>query len=172
MLLNHLFELQNIVLGGDLLDTAHTLVDAGIDIAVLIQHIGDTAAHTGSKVFADLTDNHHAAAGHVFTSVIAYTLDNSHGTGVSDTETLTGHTVDVGFTVGRTVQCHVTDNDVLILFVFNACRRIHDQLTAGQSLTKVIVGVALQLDGHTLRNKGSEALSAGAHAFHLICVIL
>ena len=48
------FKLQNIVLVGNLLDAYHFLVDTGIDIAVFIQYIGNTTAHTCSKVLAGL----------------------------------------------------------------------------------------------------------------------
>ena len=47
--------------------------------------------------------------------MIADTFHYSGRTGVTDAETFSCHTVDIGFTAGCAVQCHVTDDDVLIL---------------------------------------------------------
>ena len=44
--------------------------------------------------------------------------------------------------------------------------RINHQLAAGQTFAEIVVAVALQFQSQTLRDKGSEALSARALTFY------
>ncbi len=41
-------------------------------------------------------------------------------------------------------------------------RRIHGDAAAGETLADVVVGVALEGEGHALRHEGAEALASGA----------
>ena len=92
--------------------------------------------------------------------MITHTFDYRNGSGVTYTETFACHTVDECFTGGCTVQCHVTDDNVILCLEPAALGRIYHQLTTGQALAKVIVAVTYQLQGKTLGDKGSEGLSA------------
>ena len=98
--------------------------------------------------------------------MIADTLNNSSSSGISDTETFSCHTIDECLTACRTVQCYVTDNVVLILFEVYSCRWINDQLSAGKSLSEIIVGISHQFECQSLWNKGTKTLSAGSAAFN------
>ena len=130
MLLDHILQLQYIVFGCNFGGRNHVFVDLCIQIIVFIEYISDTAAHTGCKVLADTSKDDCTATCHIFTAVIADTFHNSDCTGVTNAETFSRYTVDKGFTACCAVQCHVTDDNVLILLEFAALRWIYDQLTA------------------------------------------
>ena len=131
MLLDHGFQLQHIIFGCDLAGRYHFLIQTLIQIVAFIQYISNTAAHTGCKVFTGGSQDYHASAGHVFTTMITYTFDNCDGTGVTYAETFACHTVDECFTGGCTVQCHITDDDIFLSLELAALRGIYHQLTAG-----------------------------------------
>ena len=122
----------------------HVLVHTLVEVPVLVQHIGDAAAHTGGKVLAGLAQYDHRAAGHVLAAVVAHTLDNGHSAGVAHAEALAGHAVDKGLAAGSAVQRHVADNDILAAVKGDFLGRIHDELAAGQALAEIVVGVAHQ----------------------------
>ena len=103
--------------------------------------------------------------------MVAHAFNYRNGTGISDTETFTGHTVDVRLTAGRSVESHVSDNDIFILFILDSLRRVYDQLSSGKTLSKVIIAVTHQLQGQPLRNKGSEALSSCTVTFYGIGIL-
>ena len=131
MLLDHGFQFQHIIFGCDLTGRYHFLIQTLVQIVAFIQYISDTAAHTGCEIFTGHTENYHTTAGHVFTAMISYTLDNCDGTGVTHAETLACHTVDKCLTGGCTVQCHVTDDDVFLRLELATLGRIYHQLTTG-----------------------------------------
>ena len=99
--------------------------------------------------------------------MLAHALNYSCHAGVSDAEALACHTCDVGLTTGGTVQRHISDDDVFLRIIGSFLRCPNDQLTAGKSLAEVVVAVAGQAKGQSLRDKCAEALSACAGALYL-----
>ena len=93
------------------------------------------------------------------------------GSGVSYGKTFTCHTVDKCFSAGCTVKCHITDDNIFILTVFDALRRIYHQFSTGKSFSEVIVAVAFQLQCQTVRDKSSKALSTGSVTFYNVSII-
>ena len=171
MFLNQFFQFLYIVFVGQFLGKYHFFVGSCIQIIVLIQHICDTAAHTCCEVLSCFSDNNHAAAGHVLTSVITDTFNYCDGTGVSHGKTLTCHTVDKCFSAGCSIKRYVTDDNVFILTVFDSLRRIYHQFSTRKSFSEVIVAVAFQLQCQTVRDKGSEALSTGSVTLYNVSII-
>ena len=98
--------------------------------------------------------------------MVAHALYDGDGSGISHAETLSGHAVDIGLAAGGSIERHVSYYNIFILFKVHASGRIDDQFSAGQSLAEVIVAVPLQLQGQSLGDEGSEALSSGALALH------
>ena len=76
MLTDQIFQQRHIVLVLHRLQADHVLVDPLVEVPVLVQHIGDAAGHAGCKVFAGLAQDHHGAAGHILTAVVAHALHN------------------------------------------------------------------------------------------------
>ena len=126
MFFDHFLQFKNIIFGSNFIGRNHFLVSFGIQIVILVQYISNTAAHTCSKVLAYRTDYNHTATGHVLTAVITDTLDYGNSTGITYTETFSCHTVDKCLTGGCSIQCHITDNNIFILFEFGTLRRIYD----------------------------------------------
>ena len=56
----------------------------------------------------------HTSTGHILTSMVAGAFYHCTCSGVSDAESLTGHTVNIGFTAGSSIKCHIADDDILI----------------------------------------------------------
>ena len=79
---------------------------------------------------------------------------------VSHTEPFSGHAADICLSAGRAVECHVSDDDILIRFKLCAAGRIDDEFSAGQPFSEVIVAVSCKLQSQSFRDKRAEALSA------------
>ena len=137
-----------------------------------IQHIGDTAAHPGSEVFAGSAENDGAPAGHIFAAVVAAALGNSDSARVAHAEAFAGDAVDIGFAARRTVERHIADDDI-IFGGKGGCRIGTDnQFAARKSLAEIVIGIADKLHGHALRNEGAEGLPTAAVTADDIGVIL
>src|SRR5690606_19389933 len=89
--------LQHVIFFGDRLQFDHRHIAALGEIALLVEHIGDTARHAGGKVAARLADNHDNTAGHIFAAVVAHAFDNRDRAGIAHRETLARHTAEIAF---------------------------------------------------------------------------
>ena len=79
---------------------------------LLVQNEDLPAAHSRSKIFAGgAKDNNHPSS-HVFTAMIADTLNNRHRTGIANRKPLAGHSVKIGFAAGCSVKRHIAHNNV------------------------------------------------------------
>src|SRR5258707_5551588 len=72
------------------LELDHGEVAARSEAAVLVQHIGDAAGHTGSKIAAGAAEYDDDAAGHVFAAMVAGALDHGDGARIAHRKTLPG----------------------------------------------------------------------------------
>ena len=57
-----------------------------IEVAITIPDVGDASRHTGGKVSTGLSEDHDAATGHVFATVITDAFDDRLCTTVANTE--------------------------------------------------------------------------------------
>ena len=80
MFFNQAFQFQYIIFAGHFLEGYQLLIEALVKAAVLVQHIGDAAAHAGPEVLARDSQHHHAAACHIFTAMVSHALHHSGGT--------------------------------------------------------------------------------------------
>ena len=62
----------------DRFEIDHVEVAERVEQLLLVEHVGDAAAHAGGKIAAGAADDDHRAAGHVFAAVIADPLDDRH----------------------------------------------------------------------------------------------
>lgn len=58
-------------------------IAANLEVALLIRHIGNPAAHAGGEVAAGAARDHHDPAGYIFAAVIANALNDRYGPGVT-----------------------------------------------------------------------------------------
>jgi len=103
--------------------------------------------------------------------VIAHALHYSNRTGITHTESLSGHTVNECLTGRRAVKRHVADNDIFILFESCALRRIHNQFAAGQPFTEIVVGITHKLQCQPLGDKSAEALYTGTVTQNAVSIL-
>ena len=82
MLCNNALKLIQIFLMFKHLHADKLLIQILIKSVALIKYISDTAAHTGSKVFACLSQYDYRTSGHIFTAMLADTLNYCCCTGI------------------------------------------------------------------------------------------
>src|SRR5690242_10256465 len=116
-------------------------VAARMKITRFIQDIGNPTTHAGGKIASSLAENHDFSAGHVFATVIADGLDNGVDTGVADGKTFAGHAANIDFTSGGTVECHITDDDIVLRGKGRTLWWINDEFAAAQALAEIVVGI-------------------------------
>src|SRR5271157_495914 len=128
------------------------------EVAALIKDVGDAAAHASGEIATTGPEDHDQTVRHVFAAVIADALDHSGCTGVADGKALAGDSVKETFTTGRTVQSHIAEDDVFLGRKAGIARRIQDETAAGEALAYVVVRVAFEGDGDSLREKRPQTL--------------
>ena len=138
----------------------HCFIEVLVKNVIHIKDISDTTAHTCCKVLSCFSKNYHTATCHVLAAMLTNTLNNCNRTGVTYCKTLTGNTVDKCSSAGRTIECHVSDDDVLFSLVSGLLRNLNDQLSTGKTFSEVVVAVTGQFQCQSFRDKGTEALSA------------
>src|SRR5262249_93830 len=132
------------------------------EITHLIEHIGDPAGHASGKIPARPAEHHHAATRHVLAAMVPHSFDHSPHAAITDTETLTSHTTDIGFSLGGAIKGYVAKHDVFSRHKGGTGRRIENDPAARQPLTKIIVGIPLQFQGDALGYKRPKTLPSRA----------
>ncbi len=74
----------------------HAHVAALGELAVLVEHVGDAAAHARREVASGRAEHDDAPAGHVLAAVVADALDDRPGAGVANREALAGEAAEEG----------------------------------------------------------------------------
>jgi len=156
VLLDQFLQLGNIGIRLHRFQLNHIGVAAATEIALLVEHVGDTATHARRKVAASVTENHNPATGHVFTAVIADALNYRAGAGVAHAETLCRNTAEEGFTTGGAIHHHIADQDVLL---GGKGGWIDHNAATGKALADEVVGVTFHLDGYAMGKKRPQALA-------------
>ena len=87
---------------------------ASCEVAVVVEHVGDAAAHAGGEVAAGPAEHDDAPAGHVLAAVVADALDDGVGAAVAHGEALAGDAAEEGLAAGRAVERDVADDDVVL----------------------------------------------------------
>src|SRR5262249_22297278 len=107
------------------------------------------------------------AASHVFAAVVAGALNDCDGAGIADGEALAGDAAEVAFAVDRAVEDGVADDDRFLRHEAAVGGGTDDDASARETLADIVVGVALELEGHPVREPGAEALASGAGQLHV-----
>ena len=149
----------------------HLPVAADVEILVLVQHVGNAAGHARGKVASGLADNHHAAAGHVFATVISHALHHRVDAAVPDAEALAGDAPEIAFAGGCAVQGYIADKDVFLRHKGRGPRRVDNDLAAGKALADVIVGVPFQGQGDAPGDERAETHPGRPVEMHPHCIL-
>src|ERR1700685_851246 len=68
----------------------HPGVAARIESTVIVEHVGDSAAHSGGEIAPGAAEHDHRAARHVLAAMVADTFDDRRRAAVAHRETLAG----------------------------------------------------------------------------------
>ena len=145
MSLDHVFQLGD-VFRFDGVQLDHFAVAMNGEPAADVVDVRDAAAHAGGEVAAGVAENDDAAAGHVFAAVITHAFYNGLDTGVADGKPFAGFTADKGFAGSSAIEGDIADDAVLFRYESGVNGGVDDQSGAGEPFTKVVVGVAFQLE--------------------------
>ena len=137
----------------------HCRIAARCELGFRVPDIGDSTRHARSEIAPSLPQNHHCAAGHVFTTMIARTLYDGCGARIPNREPLASDPTEVGLALDRSVQHRIAHDDVLGRCPPKIARRSHDHATTRQSLTDIVVGLADQVHRHAPGQECAKALT-------------
>src|SRR3546814_4275875 len=95
--------------------------------------------------------------------MIAHTLDDGSGAGVTDCEAFADDTAKQSLAAGGAEQDDVATDDVVLGDKAFRCseRRAYDDASARKALADEVVGVAVQAQGHTAGHESTEAVTGG-----------
>jgi len=144
------------------LELHHVGVAPIAEAALAIEDEGHSSAHAGSEVPAGGPEHHHHAGGHVLATVVTHALHHRRGAAVPHREPLAGEPGGEQLAAGRAVEDGVSDDDVLLRGEARSCRRPDDDPASGETLAHVVVGVSLELEGHSCGQERAEALPGRA----------
>ena len=139
-------------------------VAAPAEAAVLVEHVGDAAAHAGREVAAGAAEHDDAAAGHVLAAVVADALDDGARARVADGEALAGEAAEERPAGGRAVEDGVADDHVLLGDERRVLGRPDGEHAAGEALADVVVRVADERQLDPGREPGAEATGPRSRA--------
>ena len=154
--------LHHLVFARDRLEIDHGEVAAPLEIALLIQHIGDAARHAGGEIASRRPDHHHHAAGHIFAAMVAGAFDHGDGAGIAHGKALAGDAAEIAFARDGAVQHRIADDDRLLRHDGRVRRRADDDAAARQALADIVVALADEVERHAMREPGAEALAGRA----------
>ena len=141
----------------------HQFMVVAIDeIAIQVQHVAHAAGQAGAEIQTGPAEDRHDAAGHVFATVIAHSLDDRSGAGVAHREALAGAAGGEQLAAGGAVQAGVAHDWRVRGDAGGSAGRAQHQASAGHALADVIVGITLQLQVQAAGVPGTEALPGHA----------
>ncbi len=144
---------------GHVRELDHPHVTLLFQLAELVEHEGDAAAHSRGEVPARAAQHDDRAASHVLAAVIADSFDYGDRSTVPHCEALARNSRDVRFARRRAVEHRVANENRLVGNELRGTGMPHDQPPAGQSLSDVVVRLSLELERKPARRECSEALT-------------
>ena len=132
------------------------------EAAVLVEHVGDAAAHPGGEVAPGAAEHDDVAAGHVLAAVVADALDDGVGARVAHGEPLAGEPAEERLAPGRAVEDGVADDHVLLRGEGRALGRPDRDRAAREPLAGVVVRVAVERQLDPGREPRAERLAGRA----------
>src|SRR6516162_2087166 len=141
------------------LELDHGEIAAALEVAVLVEHIGDAARHAGSEVPSRGTDHHHDTAGHIFAAMVAGAFHHGGGAGIAHGEALAADAAEIALARDRPIKHGVADDDRLLRHDARLSGRANDDAAAGEALADIVVGLAFQVERHPFGKPGAEALA-------------
>src|SRR6267154_1493125 len=131
-------------------DLDHVRVATGREGLRLVEHVGHAVRHAGGEVAPHRSEYDHHAARHVLAAVRAGSLDHRDRAGVAHREPVSRAAGREQLASGGAVQHGVAQQDLLIgdARVHALPERPDHQLPATESLSDIIIRLALELEPH------------------------
>ena len=103
--------------------------------------------------------------------MVAGAFYHGNGAGVAHAEALSHLAVDVQLAAGSAIQAGVSGYNIVFSGKVRTYRRQYRDASAAQSLGKIVVGVALQLEIDALNKECAEALTGRTLEAHVDCLV-
>src|SRR5581483_3331661 len=140
----------------------HRDIAALHELAIVIEHEGETARHAGCEVSPSAAQNDYRSASHVFAAVVTHTFNDGLSAGVAHGEAFSGDSAKVRFSFDRPVEHDVAGDHVLAWLSPKFRRWLHGDTAPRQAFTTVVVRLTDEIQGHTASQECAEALAGGA----------
>ena len=118
-------------------------ITANGEIATLVPDEGKAATHAGGEVAARGAEDHHAPAGHVLTTVIAYPFHDGPGAAVADGEALAREASDVQLACRGAIEHDITDDGVPLGDESRLAGWLDDDASSREPFGQIVVRVGL-----------------------------
>ena len=142
-------------------DFHHVHITEVVEVVVLVPNVCHSTAHTGSKVASGFAQHYHATARHILTAVSPAPSMTLLHPSFSLRSALPPFRL---YTIRRLLHhiIRISGNDVVLSLKVTAHRRQYGYAPAAESLGKIVVGLALELETYTAYEECSETLSGTA----------
>ena len=137
-------------------DESHEIAVKHI-VGLSAQDIRQPAGHAGAEIQAERPEDDGYAGGHVLATVLADALDYGKRTAVPDSEALSGTASNKKLARGSAIENGVAGKNVTA--PRSGEPRGDGDGSAGETLSDIVVGFALELEGDALGKKCAEALA-------------
>src|SRR5687767_3653722 len=124
-----------------------------------VKDVSNTTTHSRSKVSSGFSENYHTSASHVFASVITHSFNYGCHSRITNAETFSRLTTNKGFTGCCSIEGNVSNNNIVFWFEGRFFIGVHDEFSARQTFSEVVIGFTLQFECHPRGNKCSETLT-------------
>src|SRR5580658_6122654 len=146
----------------DAVNVDQLVVVAIHEIALEVEHVGESAREAGAKIDARATEHAHDAAGHVLAAMISRALDHGERTGIAHGEALARRARGVQLAAGRPVQAGVPHDHRLARAERGGRGGLQYDLAARHALAHVVIRLAFEIQMQAARVPHAEALARGA----------
>ena len=143
------------------LDAFH--VAAPREPLIHVQHKCATAGHAGRKVGPDFAQHDNQSAGHVFAAMMPQAFHHGRGAGIPHRKTLAGLAGRKQLTTGSAIETGVTHDDAAFSHDAGVGIWRNGNSAPAHPFTHIIVGVANQVQVHTLGVPDPETLPRRTH---------
>src|SRR5262245_36716999 len=158
--------LHHVILARHWLEIDHGEVAAALELAVLVENIGDAARHAGGEISPGGPDHDDHASGHVLAAMVSGALDHGNRARVPHGKALAGDAAEIALPGNRAIEHGVAHDDRLLRHDARFRRRADDDASAGKTLADIVVGLTDKIEGDAMREPRAEALPGGARHAH------
>src|SRR5580692_8756240 len=121
------------------------MVVAVDEVALHVEHVGESAGETSAEIHARAPEHTDHAARHVFAAMVPRSLHHGQCAGIAHGEAFAGSACGVEFTAGGAVQTGIAHDHRVARHEARADGRLQDDFSRGHALAHVVIGFALEM---------------------------